>query len=190
MRQKPVVIEEQMVAQSRFFHVQERLLRFRSGEELRIERLLDGGHRSVVVVAMLDADRFILIREYAPGVHSFVLSLPMGGVGKDESIEEAARRELAEEIGYTARQVTYLQTLSLVPTHLQHTICVCVATGLEPADAEGDEFEPIVSHSYSMSRLLELTTGDDFTEARSIAAVYMARDWLQTAHAAAAEEAT
>jgi ADP-ribose diphosphatase len=167
-----------MVAQSRFFHVQERRLRFRSGEELTVERLLDGGHRSVVVVPMLDDDRFILIREYAAGVHSFVLSLPMGGVDGSETVEAAAKRELEEEIGYTAREVTYLQTLSLVPSHLQHTICVCIARGLSPADAKGDEFEPIVSHSYSMKRLLELTTGDEFTEARSIAAVYMARDWL------------
>jgi ADP-ribose diphosphatase len=103
----------------------------------------------------------------------------MGGVGKDESLEDAARRELAEEVGYSAEHVTFLQTLSLVPTHLQHTISVCVATGLSPADAEGDEFEPIVSHTYSMGRLFELTTGDEFTEARSIAAAYMARDWLR-----------
>ncbi len=178
MKQKPVVVEEEMVAHSRFFHVQERLLRFRSGEELRVERLLDGGHRSVVVVAMLDEERFILIREYAPGVHGFVLGLPMGGVGEGESIEEAARRELAEEIGYTAEKVTFLQTLSLVPSHLQHTICVCVATGLSPAEADGDELEPIESHSYSMQRLFDLVTGDEFTEARSIAAVYMTRDWL------------
>tara|TARA_R110002110_G_scaffold413729_1_gene641554 strand:+ start:35077 stop:35640 length:564 start_codon:yes stop_codon:yes gene_type:complete len=179
MKQKPVVVEERMAAQSRFFHVQERLLRFRSGEELRVERLLDGGHRSVITVAMLDDDRFILIREYAAGVHSFVLTLPMGGVERDERVEDAARRELAEEVGYTAQTVTYLQTLSLVPSHLQHTISVCVATGLTPAEGEGDEFEPIVSHSYSMSNLLELTTGGKFTEARSIAAVYMARDWLK-----------
>lgn len=179
MRQKPVVVEERMAAQSRFFHVQERLLRFRGGEELRVERLLDGGHRAVVVVAMLDADRFILIEEYAAGVHGFVLSLPMGGVGPHESIEEAARRELVEEVGYHAGQVTHLQTLSLVPSHLQHTICVCVAMDLRPAEAEGDEPEPIVSHTYSMSRLLELTLGGVFTEARSIAAVYMVRDWLR-----------
>ena len=178
MRQKPVVIEEHMVTNSRFFYVQERLLRFRSGEELRIERLLDGGHRSVVVVAMLDEDRFILIREYAAGTHSFVLSLPMGGIDEGESVEDAARRELAEEVGYTASHVEYLQTLSLVPSHLQHTIEVCVATGLRPADAEGDEFEPIVSHCYSMKNLFELTTGDEFTEARTIAAVYLAREWL------------
>jgi len=130
-------------------------------------------------VAMLDEDRFTLIREYAPGVHGFVLSLPMGGVAESESLEDAARRELVEEVGYTAEHVTYLQTLSLVPTHLQHTICVCVATGLTPAEGEGDEFEPIVSHSYSMARLFELTTGGEFSEARSIAAVYLARDWLR-----------
>jgi ADP-ribose diphosphatase len=179
MRQKPLVVQESMVAASRFFHVQERLLRFRSGEEPLVERLLDGGQRSVVVVPMLDADRFILIREYAAGVHGFVLALPMGGVNENESVEEAARRELAEEVGYTAQNIEYLQTLSLVPSHLQHTICVCVATELTPADASGDELEPIESHSYSMSRLFELTTGDEFTEARSIAAVYMVRDWLE-----------
>ncbi len=178
MRQKPIVVSEQLVTNSRFFYVQERLLRFRSGEELTIERLLDGGHRSVLVVPMLDDDRFIMIREYAAGVHSFVLNLPMGGIDKGESAEQAANRELQEEIGYRAKTITFLQTLSLVPSHLQQTIDVCIAQGLEPSSGEGDEFEPIVSHSYSMQDLLRLATGDDFTEARSIAAAYLGRDWL------------
>ena len=41
MRQKPIVVRDRTVARSRFFHVQERLLRFRDGTELHAERLLD-----------------------------------------------------------------------------------------------------------------------------------------------------
>lgn len=182
LRHKPVVLSESIVARSRFFEVQERSLRFRSGEELCIERLLDHGQRSVAIVAMLDEERFVLVEEYAAGIHAFVRTVPMGGVGAAETIEEAVRRELAEEIGYTAREVTVLQTLSIVPSHLGHTITVCVATGLQPADAVGDEPEYLVPHTFPMSRLYDLVIAGDVVEARSVAALYIARDWLKERH--------
>lgn len=179
MRHKPIVVSQRTLARTRHFEVEERVLRFRNGGELRAERLRDGGHQAVAVVAMLDENRVILIEEYAAGVHAFSLGLPMGGVAAEESIEDAARRELAEETGYTATHITRLQTLRVVPSHLEHSVCVCVATGLHAAEATGDELETPTVHSYPLSRLFELVASGELVEARSIAALAMARDWLQ-----------
>jgi len=181
MRHKPIVVSERTLARTRHFEVEERVLRFRDGAELHAERLRDGGHRAVAVVAMLDEDRVILVDEYSAGVHAYSLGLPMGGVGPQESVEDAARRELSEETGYTAAHVVQLQTLRVVPSHLEHSVSVCVATGLSPAEAAGDEHEAPTIHSYPLSRLFDLVVSGDLVEARSIAALALARDWLRQA---------
>ena len=58
----------------------------------------------VHVVALTDDDRIVLVRQYRHGAGQVSLELPSGGVDpRDPSTEAAARRELAEETGYTAR---------------------------------------------------------------------------------------
>jgi ADP-ribose pyrophosphatase len=59
---------------------------------------------AVMVVALTDDGRIVLVEEFRPAVNSPVISPPAGLVG-DEGPEEAitaARRELAEETGYEA----------------------------------------------------------------------------------------
>ena len=62
----------------------------------------------------------------------------------------------------------------------QHTVDVVIARDLFPASEQGDEPEHIVSHTYSLEELFELATKKEFREARTIAALYLARDWLAT----------
>ncbi|MEO0997025.1 MAG: ADP compounds hydrolase NudE [Pseudomonadota bacterium] len=178
MKLKPIVVESEIAASTSQFKVERRRLRFSTGFEHTFERLLDGDLRSVVVVPMLSDDRFILINEYAAGVNDYVFSLPMGTVKPGEDLLVAADRELREEIGYGARELTHLRKLTLVPSHLQHTVDVVVARDLFPASAEGDEPEHIDCHTHSLTDIFELATQKEFREARTIAALYLARDWL------------
>ena len=180
MQLKPIVLASDIIAATSQFRVEQRRLRFSSGFEHTFERLLDDGLRSVVIVPMLSADRFVLISEYAAGVNDYVFSLPMGTVMPGEDLLQAADRELREEIGYGARDLHHLRTLTLVPSHLQHTVDVVIARELFPASEKGDEPEHIVSHTHSLTELFELATKKEFREARTIAALYLARDWLAT----------
>lgn len=178
MQFKPIVLESEIIAATSQFKVERRRLRFASGFEHTFERLLDDDLCSVVIVPMLSADRFVLIKEFAAGVNDYVFSLPMGTVRPGEDLLAAAERELREEIGYGARELTHLRKLTLVPSHLQHTVDVVVARALFPASEEGDEPEHIECHTYSLDEIFELATQKEFREARTIAALYMARDWL------------
>ena len=58
----------------------------------------------VGIVATTPADHLILVEQHRHPVGARVLELPAGLVAddRDESVEEAARRELLEETGYTA----------------------------------------------------------------------------------------
>ena len=70
-------------------------------------RVRDGFHRidlpNFAAVLPVTADgRFVMIREYKPGVDRVSLNAPAGGLAPGETPLDAARRELLEETGYTA----------------------------------------------------------------------------------------
>ena len=54
-----------------------------------------------------------------------------------------------------------------------------MARELYPSRAQGDEPEPIEVVPWSFSRLDELLARDDVTEARTIAALFLAREFLK-----------
>jgi NUDIX domain len=59
----------------------------------------------VHVVAITSAGSLVLVRQYRHAVSEFLLELPGGAVdAEDPSLEQAARRELQEETGFTAQR--------------------------------------------------------------------------------------
>jgi ADP-ribose diphosphatase len=132
-----------------------------------------------MVVAINDNDELVLIREYAAGFHEMQLTLVKGAAETGESLEEAANRELKEEIGFGARDLQFIKKLNLAPGHMGFTINVFLARGLYPENLPGDEPEPPEVVTWPLARLDELLGGDDFREARAIAALYLVRLHLQ-----------
>ena len=65
MRPLPEILATETVARSRLFRVEKVDLRFANGVEVEYERVPSGGHGSVLIVPMLDADTCLLVREYA-----------------------------------------------------------------------------------------------------------------------------
>jgi len=56
---------------------------------------------------------------------------------------------------------------------------VWLAENLYPSQLEGDEPEPLELVKWPMADLHELVGREDCTEGRAIAALYLARDYLQ-----------
>lgn len=65
----------------------------------------------VSVIALTSDRRLVLVRQYRPVVDRVTLELPSGHVDPGETPEEAARRELREETGFTADDLELLGTL-------------------------------------------------------------------------------
>lgn len=62
----------------------------------------------VVVMAVTKDNKLVLVRQYRHGVEKVLLELPAGVVEPEESLQEAAARELLEETGYQAKDLQFL----------------------------------------------------------------------------------
>lgn len=178
MRKMPEILATATVARTRLFHVESVDLRFTNGVEVQYERLRSSSGGAVLIVPMLDDDTVLLIREYSAGVHRYELGLPKGSIEPGEDLLLAANRELMEEVGYGAHLLEHLTSLSLSPSYMNHQTHIVLARNLFVQTAQGDEPEPIEVVPWRLSQLAALLQRDDCTEARSIAALFIARELL------------
>lgn len=160
--------------------VEELDLEFGNGERRRFRRVNAGGHGAVVVVPLLDDDTVLLVREYAVGLHRYELGLVKGRIDAGETPAQAANRELMEEAGYGAQRIDILRTLTLNPTYMSHQTHLALARELYEKRLPGDEPEELEVVPWKLDRLHELMLREDFSEGRSLAALFIAREWLRT----------
>jgi ADP-ribose diphosphatase len=158
--------------------VEELDLEFSNGERRLYHRAPATGPGAVIVVPMLDDDTALLIREYAAGTHRYELGLVKGRIDDGETPEEAANRELKEEAGYGARSLTVLRRISLAPTYMGHETVLVLARDLYEERLPGDEPEILDVLPWRLDALHELILVDEFSEGRSIAALFLVKEWL------------
>lgn len=153
-------------------------LEFSNGERRLYRRLQPRGHGAVIVAALPDPETVLLIREYACGVDRYELGLPKGRIDRGESPLEAANRELKEEAGFGARRLRVLRNLTLVPTYMAHQTYLVLAEELYPERLPGDEPEPLDVIPWRLDALDRLMLRDDCSEGRSLAALFIVREFL------------
>ena len=172
----PDIIEKKIIMQSRLFSVEEATVEFSNGNRRIFERFVGNQQNvgSVMVVPVLNKDTILLIKEYMFGLHQYQLTFPKGLVDSDETLEEAANRELQEEIGYGAKKLQLLKVVSLAPNYFAANMGLFLAHDLYPSRLSGDEPEPLEIMNWSLSCIDELLERKDFTEARAISALFLA----------------
>lgn len=163
----------------RLFKVERLDLEFSNGVKRTYERLRSHGLGAVIVVAMRDDETVLLVSEYAVGLHHYELGLVKGRLEPGETILEGAQRELREEIGFGAHDLIELTALSLAPGYMTHVTHVVLARELYPSKLQGDEPEELEVVPWPLADLHSLVQRPECTEGRSIAALYIARDYLK-----------
>lgn len=179
MPEKPKILNKKIIAETRLFRIEAMDIKFSNGEQRQYERLSrNKSSGAVLIVPLLDENTVLLIREYSAGVDRYELGLPKGKIDANENILEAANRELKEEVGYGAKKLHHLTSLSIAPSYLEHMIDVVIAEDLYEDKLMGDEPEELEVIPWKLDNLPALFARAECTEARSIAALYLARDFL------------
>ncbi|PTP85332.1 ADP compounds hydrolase NudE [Vibrio splendidus] len=173
-RTKPEILAQQTVAQSKLFSIESLDLRFSNGVERTYERMKPSGRNAVMMVPITEQGDILLVREYAAGTERYELGFPKGLIDPGEQPNEAAVRELKEEIGFGANKLTPLKKVILAPSYFSSKMTLFIAEELYPEKLEGDEPEPLDIVRWPLAQAEELLTHLDFCEARSITALLLA----------------
>lgn len=179
MSKPPIVRARRTLKGTGIFNIEELDLAFSNGQTRCYQRIVGSGEGAVLVVPMPDPETVLLIREYAAGMERYDLAFPKGRIETGENVLVAANREIQEETGYGSRRLDKISSVTLAPGYLFHTTHIVLARDLYDRRLPGDEPEPIEVVPWRLDDMDDLMGREDFNEARSIAALYLIRSWLQ-----------
>jgi ADP-ribose pyrophosphatase len=124
---------------------------------------------SVVVLPIFADGRVLLIRQYRHTVGGFLWELVAGRKEPDESPSVAARRELLEETGYTARRLRKLLHIIPTPGFVKEWMWIFAAEGLVEGAAQPEEDEKITPRIFTLKQVDAMIRGGRLRDAKSIA---------------------
>jgi ADP-ribose diphosphatase len=180
MRKKPRINARRRIIHTGIFNIEEMDLEFANGAQRKYQCIVGSKQGAVLVVPLRDAETVLLIREYAAGTNCYELAFPKGHIEEGEDMLEAANREIQEEVGYGANKLEHIHSFSIAPGYLSHHTHIVLASDLYPNRIEGDEPEEIEVVPWKLADMDRLLQQEDFTEARSIAALFLVRELLRT----------
>ena len=126
---------------------------------------------AVLVVPVLDSDKAILIRQYRPVIDAYIWELPAGTLKKNEPPLECAKRELIEEIGYSASLWKKIGFIYPAPGYTTEKINIYVARKLKKVKQAPEIDEIIKARIFLKKDIAKLLKSGKIIDAKTICAL-------------------
>ena len=133
---------------------------------------------AAAIVPLITADEVVLIQQYRHALKRYIWEIPAGTLDPPEEVAACARRELAEEAGYSAAEWHELGEITPVPGYSNERIRLFLASKLSPVQQELDPDEVLAIHRVPLAKALEMISDGDIQDAKSICGLLLAQKWL------------
>jgi ADP-ribose pyrophosphatase len=143
-----------------------------SGVEVRRDIVRHAG--SVVVMAVDDTrpePRVLLLRQYRHAAQQYLWELCAGRIDEGESELVAAKRELMEETGYSARHWKRILKFYASPGFVAETMSIYLARGLRAGIAQPEQDEVIDLKFFPLGKAVQCVMNGVIKDAKTIAGV-------------------
>jgi ADP-ribose pyrophosphatase len=153
-------------------------VKFPDGGTVALETITHAG--ASAVVPFLDDPsgrdpRVGLLYQYRYAAGGRLYEIPAGmPASPGETWLECARRELAEETGFEARDLRYLSRIFTTPGFTNEVIHLFAAAGLTPGDARPDRDELFEVETVRLSVALDWIRDGKIVDGKSVAALLFA----------------
>lgn len=161
-------IKEETVFNGRRIKVN-KVLYEKDGQEIEREEVKAG--EAVEILAITNDNKVLLVKQERTAIKKEVLGLPAGIIDKGEKPEHAAIRELEEETGYKARNVTFLRKMYTSCGYSDELIYVFYAENLEKTKQHLDKDEFLDVIEIPIQTLKEMLDKNEIITASSIIAL-------------------
>jgi ADP-ribose pyrophosphatase len=148
----------------------------KSGFEIKRSVVRHAG--SAVMMAVDEKRRILLVRQYRLPAEKYMWELPAGRLDPGEKPLQAAKRELTEETGYTARTWKKLSTFFVSPGYVQERMTIYLATDLTAGKATPMDDERIETRWFNSKELAELIRGGKIDDAKTMIGFMTWRHYL------------
>jgi ADP-ribose pyrophosphatase len=133
---------------------------------------------SVVILAVEESrsqPRVLLERQYRHAAEAYLWELPAGRIDRGEKELAAAKRELLEETGYTARRWQRILRFYASPGFVAETMALYLARGLRPGAAQPEDDEVIHRKLFSLAKAVGMVLRGTIRDAKTISGLL----WLE-----------
>ncbi len=127
-------------------------------------------HAACVGIVPVDANGDIfLVKQYRKAVEKELLEIPAGGIDPGEGPDDAARRELQEEIGYIPGHIKMMGGFYTTPGFCTEYLHLYLATDLKPSRLQAEDTAGIVAVSVKPDQISAMISSGEIRDAKSIA---------------------
>jgi ADP-ribose pyrophosphatase len=166
---KATVTSSETIFKGRVFNLQRDQVIEPSGMKVTREIIVHPG--SVVVLPVLPDGRIVMIRQYRHAAGQYLWELVAGHKEPGEDPVEGARRELAEETGYTAERITKLLDIYPSPGLLGEKMDIFLAEGLKKGQAHPEEDEKITQRIMTLREIEGWMQSGKICDSKSVAGI-------------------
>lgn len=129
-------------------------------------------HSGSIVILAVDQDfRVLLERQYRHAAGRFLYELPAGRIDEGENPLKAAKRELLEETGYSARRWKRVLHFWASPGFVAEAMSIYLARDLTSGKAHPEDDEVIESKFVPLQRAVAMVMNGTIQDAKTISGV-------------------
>jgi ADP-ribose pyrophosphatase len=173
--EKKGVIKKNIVYRGKVFSVNQETLS-KDGKEIKTWELV--AHRGSVAILPINSKKeLVLIRQWRPTVEKILIEVPAGTLEQGEMPLSCAKRELLEETGLKAENLTPVGGFFSTPGFCSEYIHLFLALKFESRTPSPRENEAIDVIELPLKKALEWIENQNICDAKTIVAILKYKEW-------------
>lgn len=144
----------------------------------RVSRQMIFHPGAVVILPLIDAEKVVFIRNERYAVGKTLWELPAGTLEPDEAPDDTARRELIEETGYSAAQMTPLTRFYTTPGFCNEIMYAYAATGLAHVGQRLEDSEKIEVKILPWNEILPMIKKGEICDGKTISTLLYYKEFI------------